>query len=373
MVQLVFVHGVATRSGPGYEKSLANRDILFTKVSFANSKVSVRSPLWGDIVPAIDSKVFQTDEGVRSFALGGYGSRPISAGIGQAATANVGSLTDVARQSAVVALDAVFIELLAEAERTRTTLTAAEIAAFQKAVDAIDQHNALDTLKRARSETEFVKLLNGEGALSFGIASTIAQAAAAVTNRVRNIASTIAFGAIRDVASPAIAFFLGDVFAYLREGDLRARIRQVIRADLLEAHAASKSGGGPVVVVAHSMGGVIAVDMLQDIADAGLPPDLSIAALFTVGSQPGLFKAVGGLAGKSGADGRALRPESVKAWFNVFDPIDPLAFRADPTFSGVEDLVFDSITGLATAHTSYFARPQFFARFRKRVTDLGIH
>ena len=56
----------------------------------------------------------------------------------------------------------------------------------------------------------------------------------------------------------------------------------------------------------------------------------------------------------------------------MFDPIDPLAFRADSLFSGVTDLAFDSVTGLASAHTTYFKRPQFYARARKRLRDLGV-
>ena len=66
------------------------------------------------------------------------------------------------------------------------------------------------------------------------------------------------------------------------------------------------------------------------------------------------------------------KPASVGAWYNVFDPIDPLAFRADPIFSGVTDFMFDSITGLASAHTTYFKRPQFYARCRYRLQLAGV-
>src|SRR3546814_6659330 len=102
--------------------------------------------------------------------------------------------------------------------------------------------------------------------------------------------------------------------------------------------------------------------MLQDPQGAGLPADLRVEALFTVGSQPGLFRSVGALGGATGPGGHTPKPACVNAWFNVFDPIDPLAFRADPIFSGVQDLAFDSVTGLVSAHTTYFERPQFYAR-----------
>src|SRR3546814_5767663 len=83
---------------------------------------------------------------------------------------------------------------------------------------------------------------------------------------------------------------LGDVFAYLREGELRSRIRELIRGELAKAWSACEAGSGPMVVVGHSMGGVILIDMLQDPQGAGLPADLRVEALFTVGSQPGLFR-----------------------------------------------------------------------------------
>ena len=50
----------------------------------------------------------------------------------------------------------------------------------------------------------------------------------------------------------------------------------------------------------------------------------------------------------------------------------PVAFRATPIFSGVEDMAFDSITGLASLHTTYFKRPQFYARCRKRLQGLNL-
>src|SRR3546814_15576814 len=76
-----------------------------------------------------------------------------------------------------------------------------------------------------------------------------------------------------------------------------------------------------MVVVGHSMGGVILIDMLQDPQGAGLPADLRVEALFTVGSQPGLFRSVGALGGATGPGGHTPKPACVNAWFNVFDPI----------------------------------------------------
>src|SRR3546814_12809273 len=105
-----------------------------------------------------------------------------------------------------------------------------------------------------------------------------------------------------------------------------------------------------MVVVGHSMGGVILIDMLQDPQGAGLPADLRVEALFTVGSQPGLFRSVGALGGATGPGGHTPKPACVNAWSNVFDPIDPLAFRAAQISSRVQALALAWLPGLVHAH-----------------------
>src|SRR3546814_5709195 len=62
MVQLVFVHGVATRSGPTLVRAVENRNTLFREIAFAGMDVNILSPTWGDAVPSNNPKVFGTDE-----------------------------------------------------------------------------------------------------------------------------------------------------------------------------------------------------------------------------------------------------------------------------------------------------------------------
>ena len=307
-----------------------------------------------------------------SFSIGAPAGGSQMGGLGGTTGLGGADLAAVARQNATAAIDAVFAQVVETADRRGAELSTEELTAFRLATQAIESNEALARVGAAATDADLTNSLGNLGAHSFGIGSSLANAVSTITGRIRNTASTVAFGAVRDFISPAVGMFLGDVFAYLQQGGPRDRIQEVVRADIIRSHEASTAGRGPVVVVAHSMGGVILSDMLQDLGASGLPADLQIAALFTVGSQPGLFRAVGVLSGTVGPDGKTPRPACVAAWFNVFDPIDPLAFRADTVYSGVEDLAFDSVTGLASAHTTYFSRPQFHARFRKRLTDLGI-
>jgi hypothetical protein len=122
----------------------------------------------------------------------------------------------------------------------------------------------------------------------------------------------------------------------------------------------------------HSLGGVILYDMLSSPVLAGLPADLKVDAFLTVGSQPGLFEAMGAFDFKKPGGDRTPGPACVEHWFNVFDPIDPFGFRADPMFEKAQDFFFDSVTGLIAAHSTYFKRPQFYARARTRLREAGL-
>ncbi|HCB0000765.1 alpha/beta fold hydrolase [Klebsiella variicola] len=173
-------------------------------------------------------------------------------------------------------------------------------------------------------------------------------------------------------SQPGSRSVYGRCFCLFKEGQTRNAIQDVIRSDLIQAYNAKKEGKGPLVVVGHSMGGVILADMLTDPTSAGLPDDIAIDALFTVGSQPGLFAALGVLSSNPPTGSSRRRPDCVKKWFNVFDPIDPLAFRTDMIYTGAEDVVFNSVAGITDAHSKYFQRPQFYARTRERLNASGI-
>ncbi|KQN63721.1 hypothetical protein ASF13_19290 [Erwinia sp. Leaf53] len=69
MVQLVFVHGVANRGGMESDAALANRNALFKKLLFAGTPSTIRSPIWGDLIPDINPQVFTTHHATDTFSL----------------------------------------------------------------------------------------------------------------------------------------------------------------------------------------------------------------------------------------------------------------------------------------------------------------
>lgn len=374
MAQLVFVHGVATRNTPAYQQAVFNRNTLFKENVFG-SGVEFHAPVWGQHVPPIDSGVFETDKGVSTYSLNVGPPSGLGGGLmgGPTTPGNPDiSIGAIGKQDPIAALDAICSEIIDRATQENRPLDVEELHAFRTATNLIASGNAAAAFTAdANSQAITAKLKEGAPA-AFGIGSKVTDAITKVTDRVKNAASTLGFGAVRDSLSPSIGLFIGDVFVYLKEGDLREKIRNEVRKALVAAHQAAKTGKGPLVLIGHSMGGVILVDMLANPVSAGLPAEFKADALITVGSQPGFFGALDVLTKNVPAGSPRRRPDCVKLWLNVFDPIDPLAFRADMIFTGVEDLTFNSVTGITEAHSKYFQRSQFYARTRNRLKDAGI-
>ena len=362
MAHLIMVHGVATRSGPSLDQAEKTMGTLFARTVFPGLPLIFQTPRWGDFVPAVAPSVYETDEEEDAFAIGAEPA-PESAEGGP----SVGGQASVDPQAA---LDAILVTVVQTAEAEGRDLTDEELQLFERAVEVIDdREKASELVGGGGSDDALVTALDpGEGSLSVG--SFLKDAIDRVTGRLRQVASAPVTALVRAVR-PAIGLFIGDVFAYLDKGDLRGKIQGSIRTALLKAWT-ERAAGEPLILVGHSMGGVILVDMLSDPIDAGLPADFKVDLLVTVGSQGGLFKAVGVLRGPPPGTARIAKPVGAKAWLNVFDPIDPLAFTAEPIFLDVTDLTFDSVTGVASAHTTYFKRPQFYARLRKRLIKLKL-
>ncbi|GAA3481733.1 hypothetical protein [Streptomyces yanii] len=133
--------------------------------------------------------------------------------------------------------------------------------------------------------------------------------------------------AVRSRFGPGTTRFLGDVLVYQRHRDaIHARIRA--RIDEVDP----KLGRGPerpVRVVAHSLGGVIAVDM----ATAGEP--LWTERLVTFGSQAAFFHVCdprGGQLLPYSGHAPVQLPASLGRWINLWEPLDMLAFAASQVF-----------------------------------------
>jgi hypothetical protein len=145
--------------------------------------------------------------------------------------------------------------------------------------------------------------------------------------------------AITEATAPAS----GDVLMYLARGE---PIRTFIAATVAAVEA-------PVVLVAHSLGGIASVELL---ATRALP---AVELLVTVGSQAPFLYELDAL--PTLAFGTEL-PATVPRWVNVFDRRDLLAFTGAGVFPGrVEDREVDNRTPFPRSHSAYFANERFYA------------
>ncbi len=358
MSQLVFVHGVATRPDDNYHQDLRNRDTLFTEVAFAGRQLAIRNALRGDLAQkwawqqsSLPSRADR--KSIESFSLAEGIGVPDPAGDEQ-------MLAAMAKIDPAAAVD---------------TLLAALVESRGEAGD--DDDDAVEPIDAA-DDTAFVEAARAsiESPAAYAFGDHLADAAAWIAHRSRNLVSTGLVDVFRDDLNPLVARFMGDIFVYLQDGPQRQAIQDRIRPCLVDAHQAAQANGEALVAIGHSLGGVILYDMLSDPGGAGLPANLEVDVLATVGSQVGVFEEFKLYAG---SDSQIPRPERAKVpaparighWINVFDPVDLLSFRCEPIFEGVKDYQFSSGTGLISAHGAYFQRPRFFARLKARLDKIA--
>ncbi|MFG2952143.1 hypothetical protein ACGF5O_00245 [Streptomyces sp. NPDC048291] len=170
-----------------------------------------------------------------------------------------------------------------------------------------------------------------------------------VTRRIKRLTGRLALGlasaqavrrrsALTDAAHPAA----GDVMLYLARG---GPIREAVAEAVLTAEP-------PVVLLAHSLGGIAALDLLV------LRPLPQVALLVTVGSQAPFLYELGAL--PSLEPGSPL-PAHVPRWLNVYDRRDLLSYLGAGVFPGrVADIALDSRQPFPLSHSAYWSNPELY-------------
>ena len=150
--------------------------------------------------------------------------------------------------------------------------------------------------------------------------------------------------------------FAGDILTYQGQG---GRIRDNILGELSKA-------APPVVLLAHSLGGIACVDLLieHDLRER-------VPLLITVGSQAPIFYEMGAL--QALTYGKPL-PNHFPPWLNLFDKRDFLSFQAEPLFNSdrrvrVRDVPVNNRQPFPAAHTSYWANDGLWNQIFAAVLD----
>jgi hypothetical protein len=135
------------------------------------------------------------------------------------------------------------------------------------------------------------------------------------------------------IQQPLMEELLRDVHHYFYNVSHRPRpegptfqVRNELQHRFVAAVKAGAAKGGPHVVVAHSMGTIVAYDCLRNVAECP-----AVDVLVTLGSPLGLDAVQDNLKPKAGK--RVDFPAKVRrAWINVYDPVDPVV-GFDPKFA----------------------------------------
>ena len=214
---------------------------------------------------------------------------------------------------------------------------------FQAAVNSFGEDLATELATDIAAEGEF-------GTQGIGTDWVLARVTSAIQKR-------------RLVITRAAADFIRNVFVYFEDGDaIRARVLDCVRK-------AVETSADPVVVVGHSLGGVIAVDALSRNAHLGADPRRLL--LVTAGSQMPLF-ALLGLVDQFKVE-EQRRPFA--PWLNIYNERDPLSFVTDAVFPEYHgspvDIPITQPRDLPGSHAGYFAQPELYDIVASRLHTLG--
>jgi hypothetical protein len=150
-------------------------------------------------------------------------------------------------------------------------------------------------------------------------------------------------GKLTDATGPNV----GDILKYQVRGDA---LRKLI------AHKVKETGAE--AIIAHSLGGIAAVDWL---IETEIPH--SVKYLITVGSQAGFFYEIDALA--TLPEGEPLPLWFPRQWLNVYDPSDFLSYRAQPIFPGIAvDAQVDNGQPFPDSHGAYWRNPKVWDHVR---------
>lgn len=386
VMPLVFVHGVATRRNPDYERGVAARNALFRR--YVNPalgwghQVDPFNAYWGGdaaefrwhhaSLPQEDVEAFGAAEQVEEFLLA-----EASEGRDVNSAAPVSA---VASRSVEDAVDLIWASAAHDVDDPDDADSLAALAHYASAqmselrsdpslTGAVNDEEWLDALATRLEGWELISEPDNESFGGSQVWDRLSESMIRLRGAAGRIGGQAAAKLLRAQLHRHAALFLGDVFTYLDQRGQQDQPGPIV-AGVVKTLEEATEAGQPLVVVAHSMGGQIVYDVLSFYR-----PDIQVHKLITVGSQVGLFEELCLLQkGKAGGcpDGPVLVPEldNVGEWINVFDRNDLFGFATGRIFAQSRDFEYSTGKGLLAAHSSYFTMPSFFRRLADRTQGL---
>ncbi len=400
---IVFIHGVNTRKEePGY----AAREQLilrFLKDHIVGAKIGGAAvtalptsfPYWGDLgitfawgMASVPPMSGGQALGISDDAVGALVAT-IHDQLGQLTGAEE-PLTAVAKRSfsdAVEMLSAIVLE--SSSSGPADAAEAADAASFVADIQAYaSKHSAPPWVNGVTTDAQLISQLIAEitptttvntmgnplstigGWLTKAarkVKDAVKGAVTAGVDRVGDFASTRILASARRPLNATIGTFFGDVFVYMDKRGTRDAPGEIPKRILGGIKSLPQFGKEPLVVIGHSLGGVISYDLFTH-----FDPSLSVDLFVSVGSQVSHFEEIKRFKvsdPKVPANGTKLvpRPASVKRWINIYDPVDIFAYRCAPVFDKVEDYDYDTKTFTIKAHGAYVDQQRFYERLRSKI------
>ena len=150
------------------------------------------------------------------------------------------------------------------------------------------------------------------------------------------------------------------ILFYVKDkGDKKTGLMNILKEVADDFKKACSNNADKVVIIAHSLGSVIAFDYVFGFRKYKLSPKVNVEALITLGSPIPIFNA-----GMGHVESEAARPPNVKRWINILDPDDGVARYCRRYFKNIkpEDVEVNTGFGPLSAHAGYWES--------KRVAEL---
>jgi hypothetical protein len=398
-LSIVFVHGVNTREGPGYKaETLAISAFLQKHLNSAviagkalPAAPTVTFPYWGDLGTTFAWKMASLPRSEMQ-ALGGSGDvalQPLLAHIRD-------TFPNLPEQQPLAALAKKRLSLAVEVINELALANAAhgaeaEVADFVVQASAFAEANPQPAwLANVQTDEALLaelanriqpaggpQALGGFGAVfnkvkvgALKVKEGIKKMAGKAVDKAGDFASTKLLAATRDSLNETLGRFFGDVFIYFNgRGDAAnpGPIPKVVLQAFDQARAAAPNE--PFVILGHSLGGVITMDLLSRFRT-----DIDVDLFISVGSQVAHFEEIKLYRASDKVvqpPQKAKTPANVKRWINVFDPVDIFSYSVDRVFNRVDvDSPYDTETYTIKAHSAYFQQDRFYQRLRARIEAL---
>lgn len=399
LLPVVFVHGVNNRKGPGYEAGV-NVKTKFLKQCLNGATINgkgitdvaqISFPYWGDLATTFAWDMASLPRGemqalsagtepnmlpflsiVRDAVPGSIGVEPLLALAKRDLPNAVEMISTMALEQAPdglkneVADFVIAAQAYAKANPRPAWLanTTTDMALLGSLGLAITPHAQV----QAQGLDQVYDVL-GNAAVRLKSAATGFLGSAA--DKVGDFASTKLLAANREALNATLGRFFGDVFIYLdSRGDRQApgEIPQRVLTGFDVAIAQAPSDE-PLVIVGHSLGGVITFDLLGHFR-----PDLQVDLFVSVGSQVAHFEEMKLYKTSDRAirpPQKAKTPTTIQHWINIYDEVDIFSYACKPVFDRVDvDARYDTKTYVVKAHGAYFDQSRFYERLRARIDGL---